>query len=233
MPEIFNADDQDKDTAQDTSSSEEKEPRRKGPGRHVDEYSAVMQNEVPSRHPWHAYAPKPEGMTFDSQHDEERVLLLLRQHPVTQLRWIIMAVIGAFLPFLFSYVGFINFLPPRFQLAATIGWYLLIVGFALEAFLNWFFNVYIITDERVVDVDFYSLLYRNISYAKIEKIEDISAVTSGTLGAVFDFGTVNIQTAGSTNEFEFEHVPHPSRVTSFLNEMLLEEEREVREGRAN
>lgn len=218
MPEIFNAE------------SKDRKPQSM---RHVDEYSSVMRQEAPSRNLMNAFAAKPVRTSFDSQHTEEEILLLLRQHPITQLKWILIAILLIFLPFLFSYVGFLNFLPTRFHFAAAIGWYLMVVGFSLEAFLSWFFNVYIVTDERVVDIDFQSLLYSNVSYAKIDKIEDISATTSGALGAIFDFGTVRIQTAGTEVEFEFEHVPHPSRVTAFLNEMILEEEREKREGRAN
>ncbi|HEX7018248.1 MAG TPA: PH domain-containing protein, partial [Patescibacteria group bacterium] len=112
-----------------------------------------------------------------------------------------------------------------------IFWYLLITGFALESFLSWFFNVYIITDERVIDVDFLSLIYKNISSAKIDNIEDITAETGGAVRSIFNFGTVKIQTAGAATELEFEDVPHPAKVTRLLNELLLEEEREKIEGR--
>jgi hypothetical protein len=205
---------------------------KRGPGRNVDDYSRIMQAEAPSTNPLHAFAAKPANTSFDSQNHEEEVLLLLRQHPVTQIKWILIAIILIFVPYLLSYIGFLSFLPARFQEVAAVGWYLMVVGFAMEAFLDWFYNVYIITDERVIDVDFVSLLFKNVSFAKIDRIEDVSATTAGTLGAIFDYGTVQIQTAGAANEFEFTNIPHPSRVMAFLNDMMVEEEREKIEGRA-
>jgi hypothetical protein len=199
----------------------------------VDEYSMVMRDESPSNNPFLSYLPKPEKIFFASQHFEEKVLLLLRQHPVTQVGWMIVALFLAVLPFLFISVGLLDFLPPNYQFASLIGWYLLIIGYVLQSFLGWFYNVYLVTDERLVDVDFHNLLYKDISSAKIDRIEDVTTQASGILASVFDYGTVKIQTAGTSNEFEFENVPHPARIAAFLNEMIVEEEKEKNEGRAN
>jgi membrane protein YdbS with pleckstrin-like domain len=203
------------------------------PHREVDEYSELMRQEAPSNNPFHAFAPKPLQVFFDSQDKAERVILLLRKSPITQIPWVLITIVLLFMPLLFGAVGFLNFLPARFQLAGVIFWYLLVTGFMLESFLSWFFNVYIITDERVIDVDFLSLIYKNISSAKIDKIEDVTAETGGALRSVFDFGTVKIQTAGSDTEIEFEDVPQPGKITRLINELLIEEEREKIEGRVN
>lgn len=199
--------------------------------KHVDEYSTVMRHAHPSHNPLDAFAAKPVNVCFDSQLADESILLLLRRHPFTQIGWVLIVIGLLLLPFLFSYVGLLNFLPLRFHFAALLGWYLMVTGFALESFLMWFFNVYIVTDERIIDVDFYSLLYKNISSAKIDNIEDITAVTGGAMGSIFNYGTIKIQTAAAVGEFEFEDVPQPDKVTAFLNEMLVEEEVEKLEGR--
>jgi hypothetical protein len=201
--------------------------------RHVDEYSDIMRHESPSHNPFAAFAAKPFGTTFESQHAEEQVLLLLRQSLITQIHHLFIAIGLALVPLLFNYVGLLNFLPERFQFVATIGWYLIVVGYVLEVFLNWFYNVYIITDERIIDVDFDGLLFKNVSYAKLDNIEDITAKTAGALGSIFDFGDVRIQTAGAEAQFEFANVPHPSKVVAFLNELLIEEEHEFLERRTH
>ncbi len=201
--------------------------------KHVDEYSEVMRQEEPSTNPFDAYAAKPVKVFFDSQLHDEEVILLLRRHPITQLKWVLVALGLVFMPFLFSYIGILAFLPAKYQFFSLVGWYLLIIGFSLESFLNWFFNSYVITDERVIDIDFDSLIYKNISAAKIDNIEDITATTGGAIQSIFDFGTIKVQTAAEKREFEFEDVPHPARVTTLLNELLMEEEREKIEGRVN
>ena len=39
-------------------------------------------------------------------------------------------------------------------------WYLISIAYFIESFLTWFFNVYFVTDERIIDVDFYNLIYK-------------------------------------------------------------------------
>ena len=196
------------------------------PNRPVEEYSEVMRHEESSSNPLDAFAPKPLSIFFDSQEKAERVLLLLRKHPITQLGWIVTTCLLFLAPAIFATINFFGFLPEKFQVAGLLLWYVIIMGFVLESFLTWFFNVYIITDERIIDVDFLSLIYKNITAAKIDNIEDITAETGGAIRSIYNFGTVKIQTAGTNAEIEFE-------VTRLLNELLLEEEREKIEGRVN
>lgn len=206
--------------------------KKQSPLEVVNDYSEVMRREKPSKNPFDAFAPKPLMIyAFDSQLDGENVLLLLRRHPITQITKFLTVILMLIVPFFFNQISFYYLLEGNFQTAILLLWYLIIVGYSLESFLTWFYNVYIITDERIIDIDFLSLIYRNVSAAKIDKIEDITAVTSGVAQSIFDYGTIHIQTAAEKTEFEFEDVPHPTRVTQFLNEMLVEEEKEKIEGR--
>ena len=156
---------------------------------------------------------------------------MLRQHVVTQVKWVAIVVVMIMLPILFSVSEIFSFLPSRFQFASLLGWYLLTTGFALESYLKWFYRVYIVTDERIIDVDFISMIYKDISTTKIDKIEDITSLTSGFFSSIFDYGTIIIQTAATKQELCFENVPKTSKVTALLNEMILEEELEKFEGR--
>ena len=223
MPDIFNA-------SKDHVTSPAK--KRLPPLEAVNNYSQVMKGEKPSRNPFDAFAPKPLMVySFDSQLDGENVLLLLRKHPITQVTKVLTLILLLLVPFFFGQISFFFLLAKNFQTAILLLWYLIVVGYFLESFLTWFYNVYIITDERIIDIDFLSLIYRNVSAAKLDKIEDITTVSSGAIQSIFDYGTVQIQTAAENTEFEFEDVPHPTKVTQFLNEMLVEEEKEKIEGR--
>ena len=196
-------------------------------------YLSFFERVQPSTNVIGAFVAQPLHTYFESQTNHEHILLLLRQHPITQVKWIVVALIMIIAPIFFLRFPFLAFLPERYQVMTVIGWYVMTIGLMLETVLNWFFNVYIITDERVIDVDFLSLLFKNVSYAKIDRIEDVTATTAGALGSVLDYGKVMIQTAGANVEFEFENVPHPDRVAEFINEMLLQEEQERIEGRVN
>lgn len=202
--------------------------------RQVDDYSEVMKHETSSNNPLKSYIPKPKKISFEIQDRDEKIILVLRQHPITQVKSIFVLVFSfLFVPWLLRVAGLMAFLPDQFKLAFYSFLVVLFIGMAFRYFLLWFFNVYIITDERIIDVDFLSMVYKNISTAKIENIEDITKQTSGIIASLFDHGTILIQTAATKNEFEFEHVPHPAKVVKLLNELVIEEEREKIEGRVN
>lgn len=173
----------------------------------------------------------PKSICFENQEKGEAVVLFLRQHFVVNLGWIVMVMLGlliqAFFPLFPPYAA----LPGSYQVLITMMWYLLVFGFALGKLMGWFFNIFILTDERVVDVDFVNLFMRRISVTKIEEIQDVSAATAGALGTLFHFGKVTIQTAGEIPEFEFENVPNPDRVSAIIHTLIDQEEQEKLEGR--
>ncbi len=178
-----------------------------------------------------SYYPDPEKTNFETQDSEEKVILLLRKHPITNLGWILIAVLMLFGPIVLNSFPLLSFLPANFQFIAILSWYLITTAFILENFLSWFFNVYIVTDERVVDVDFYNLIYKQVSDAKLDKIQDVTYNMGGAIRTVFNYGNVLIQTAAEVNQFEFEAVPRPDRIAKVLQELMIEEEQEKIEGR--
>ncbi len=197
----------------------------------ADGYSSVLRLATKSPGAFAAFSPKPHNVSFEVQHEDEPILLLLRQHPIVNLGWMILALVMIVIPFFVAPFVPVGLFPAAFHTIAWLGWYTITFGFILENFLIWFFNIYIITDERVIDVDFYNLLFKKISEAKIENIEDITSSNAGFLQSILDYGQVRVQTSAEIPQIEFENVPHPSKVAKFLSEMLLQEEQEKIEGR--
>jgi len=184
-----------------------------------------------SYNPLSAFIARPRHTNFETQYDGEEVILLLRRHVITNVGWLLMSLILVFVPLLLANFPLINFLPSRFQFIFLLMWYLFVFAYTLESFLSWYFNVYIITDERIVDVDFYNLAYKEISDAEIENIEDVTLVMGGAIQTIFNYGNVRIQTAGQVPEFCFELVPQPSKIVDVLKQLQLEEKQEEIEGR--
>lgn len=178
-----------------------------------------------------SFVPKPKKLRFDTQQPKEKIVLLLRRHPITNLPWIILAVILLLAPPIVFSVFPLNFLPGNYRFISILCWYLLTFAFIFERFLIWFFNVNILTDERIIDINFPTLLYREITEAKLDKIQDVNIKTGGYIRSLFNFGDVLIQTAGAIPEICFEAVPEPERVSQILNQLLYEEEQEKLEGR--
>ena len=173
----------------------------------------------------------PKRVRFENQEQREKIILLLRQHWVTQLRWMMMGIMGIGVPAIFVWVPLLDFLPANYQFMALVLWYLLLIAYIFENFISWLYQAFIITDERIIDINFSNLIYKELSEAKIDNIEDVTYRQGGVMRAAFNFGDVVMQTAGAQREFMIEGVPEPNRVVKIMNELKLEEEHEKMMGK--
>ena len=168
-----------------------------------------------------SYIVHPKNCSFEGQDADEKILLLLRAHPITNLAWIIPAVlifsIPFFIPKILPLVNLdLSMLPEAFKQIFLIINYLLVLVVVFEGFLFWYFNVYIVTSKNIIDIDFHSILFKNIDIAPLRNIEDVSSSMGGILQAVFHYGNVFIQTAGTSRNIDFVSVPKPHQVADFI-----------------
>jgi len=184
-----------------------------------------------SHNPLAAYCYFPDNIRFVAKDSNERIILFLRRHPITNLGWILIAILMFLAPTVLSSFPLLSFLPENFRFVAILGWYMISIAYAFESFLNWFFSVFIVTDERIFDVDFINLIYREISEANIDQIQDVTTKMGGVFRTMFNYGDVFIQTASEIPRIEFEAVPRPDQVAKILRELRVEEEQEKIEGR--
>lgn len=167
------------------------------------------------------YIENPKDCRFEGQDPDEVILLLLRPHPITNLGWILTSLSLIFLPMIVSFVLMLlkidtSFVPPMFIVTFLIINYLLVLLIVFEGFLYWYFNVYIITDKNIVDVDFHSILFKNIDVAPLSNVEDVSSSMGGLTQSVFHYGNVFVQTAGATKNIDLINVPLPHKVADFI-----------------
>lgn len=168
-----------------------------------------------------SYVENPQDLRFEGQDSSEQILLLLRAHPITNLKWIIPAIVLFFLPFFIETVLVMfsvpsNIVPESFALVLLLFNFLLIMVISFEGFLYWYFNVYIVTNKNIIDVDFHSILYKNIDVAPLRNIEDTSSSMGGILSSIFHFGNVYIQTAGAAKNIDLIDVPRPHHVADYI-----------------
>jgi hypothetical protein len=175
-----------------------------------------------THNPFSSFICYPHGIGFINKEPEERVVLLVRRHFLTNIGWILLVVAMIFAPYILNYFPLLSFFPSHFQVLAILFWYLLTSAIAIQGFLSWFFSVNIITNLRVIDVDFENLIYRKVTDAKLEHIEDVSVQMGSVVRTIFDFGDVLIQTAAEIPEVEFWAVPHPDKVDKILSDLRLE-----------
>lgn len=193
----------------------------------------VLYKDLPSNvhNPLSSIVFCPENLKFETMNGEEKVVLFLRKHWITNLGWILMCIVLFSTPILVASTTILSGVPENFRFIFVLIWYLISIAYSLESFLTWFFNVYIVTDERIIDIDFYNLIYKEISDANIDKIQDVTLKMGGAIRVLFNYGDVMVQTASEVPNFEFLQVPYPDRVIKVLQDLRMEEQQEAIEGR--
>jgi len=232
MPDIFVSDTTKKKKERHTRASEKsvlKERKIKIEGERKTknlENTSFKQRKRKNISPLFTYAYMPKNIDFVTREPKEEIILILRRHLITNIGWIALSVLMLFVPAVLTVFPLVDFLPERFRLIAVLGWYLMTTAFVLENFLRWFFNVNIITDERVVDIDFVNLIYREISEASLYNIQDVTTRIGGATRTIFNYGDIFIQTAAEVQDIEFLAIPKPDKVAKLLRQLRTEEEKE-------
>lgn len=175
-----------------------------------------------------AYLFMPDGIRFETQEPGESIILLVRRHWITNLDWLTIGILLIILPlFLFPFIVVSGIFPSglhqSFFSFLILVWYLLTFSYILVNFLLWYFTVSIVTNERIIDIDFVNVLYKKFAETRIARIEDVTNKTGGFIRALFDFGDVIVQTAAKEAMFEFGSIPHPEEAVRIINELMVKE----------
>src|SRR3989338_9713895 len=177
-----------------------------------------MENNNKNNSVFYSYCLDPQ-IKFDTHEEGEKIYLLLRSHPFTQIGWILSSIFFFILLFVLN-LFLQSFLNLGQVLIINIFFIVFILSYIWFNVLNWYFNVGIVTSKRVIDIDFYAVLYKEITNAQLGRIEDTTVKSGGYIESLFDYGSIFIQTAGTEANVEFIDVPHPSDATQIINKLL-------------
>ena len=155
----------------------------------------------------------------------ENILITVRKH------WIILAQesIGVFLAGIIPlfFLGALSSAPYGFSAdlsflrVLAILW-LLVCWMAIALIWTAFYlDIWLITDKHVYSIDQVGLFDRKVRTLSLENIQEINVRTEGFLATYFDFGTVEILTAGADEDnATFSGIPDPRMVRSLLLQQI-------------
>ena len=102
---------------------------------------------------------------------------------------------------------------------ATIGasaYYLFIWLLLFFNFVDFYLDLWIITSERIIDIEQRGFFSRTISEQKITNIQDVTSEIKGVIPTILKFGYLYIQTAAAKERFVFEDVPDPDGLRDII-----------------
>src|SRR3989339_568626 len=146
-----------------------------------------------------SFVANPRAYHFSTQHDGESIEYLLRRHWWTNVKWMLLSAFLLILPVIFANFSqlftFWDIFSSDLKIVLLLVWYFVAAFFVFEHFLLWYYNAFLITDERVLDLDFYGFFHTESSEARLEQIQDVSHTQGGLSQLIFNFGNVYVQTA--------------------------------------
>ncbi len=110
-------------------------------------------------------------------------------------------------------------------------WLLLlwIAGFVI--WTDYYLDVLVLTNKKIIDIEQKALFSRETTSLPLEKIQDITVNVDGILAAYFQFGNLEIQTAGENTKIIVRFIKNPNEVKKDVMtayESAMQKTREVK-----
>lgn len=154
---------------------------------------------------------------FADQFDDEEVLLVFRKHPVVMRRGLILSMLVLLLgsvPSLFSPTYTTYFM--GMAVAVVLG----ALGM-LPSWISWYFSVFIVTDQRLIQITQKGLFNRSVIDMRLNQIQMVNYQIAGLQETMLGFGTIMMQTF--VGDLVIHEIHHPAAIQKKLLEILREQ----------
>ena len=156
----------------------------------------------------------------------EKIEYLLRRHPITFVPQILLFFLLMAIPFV-VYLLINNLYPtlldqmnskiafPLGVLLASI-YYLGLYLFFYSQFIEFYLDMWVVTNDRIVDVEQKGLFSRTISELDLYRVQDVTVDMNGIFPSLFKYGHVKVKTASQNLGIVFHNVPNPNEIREAL-----------------
>lgn len=156
---------------------------------------------------------------FDGQHDDEEVIYVFRRHPVVMRKGLLAILVGI----LIGQIPLLIWPPMEISLTPFLP---MIGGMVLGSFvlfyqwIGWFYTVFIISDQRFIQIQQKGLFNRSVIDIGLDKIQNINFQIAGFEETVLGFGTILIQTF--VGDLVLDKIHHPAMVQEKILKIIKE-----------
>lgn len=154
---------------------------------------------------------------FEDQFDDEEVLYVFRKHPVVMRKGLIFGMFGLL----------IGVIPSLFMLTYT-SYFIglaggMVIGFLifLPSWISWWFSVFIVTDQRLIQITQKGLFHRSVIDMGLAQIQMVNYEIAGLQETLLGFGTIMMQT--TVGDLVVHDIHHPAETQKKLLEILRQQ----------
>ena len=168
---------------------------------------------------------------FDGQKENEPILLVTHRH------WFdvaiqFVAIFFALCLLLLAYI-FLPLMIPSIQMLYSVLFNFLVTlflmllwAFSFLIFIDYYFDVWIVTDRRIINVEQKGLFSRQVSELEHVRVQDVTTDVKGFFPTLLNYGDVFIQSAAEKERFQFESVPNPYAIKDLIMKLQKEQAKE-------
>jgi membrane protein YdbS with pleckstrin-like domain len=162
----------------------------------------------------------------------EHVEHLLRRHPLTFVPAIALFLFLLTSPFIFSFI--VQQLFPAILesdigfpllVLASAAYELLVILFFYTQFTDYYLDLWVVTNDRIIDIEQFGLFSRTISEVDLFRLQDVTTDVHGVFATFFNYGTVTVTTASENTSIIFRNVPDPNTVRNELIRLSHEDQK--------
>lgn len=154
----------------------------------------------------------------------ERIVLEIKRHPIGLWGFYIFGAISTFI--ILGILFFVTSQNDSFnveipQSVYAVSFSLLIAIFVAFTWIGIFVykeNELIVTNENIIQILQFGLFNKQVSQLNLAKIQDVSVDQVGIIQTYFNYGTLEIETAGEAANFKFKYTPNPNTAAKIIIE---------------
>lgn len=159
--------------------------------------------------------------------ENEKRIAEVRKHPFyfyTQSTGLIILAVAPFFVFkIFAIISnwtypvaeALSFLIFAYALFLSMIWIFLFISWT-----DYFVDVWIITDSRIVDFELKGLFHKDVASVRLDDIQDVKLVVNGFIESWLKIGDLHVQTAGMQREFVIKGICEPAKMKLKIMEAI-------------
>jgi len=151
--------------------------------------------------------------------EDENVVKIVRQSILKLMISLVLPIILIVLPFFCLYPLF-SWGNPGVALFSI----LLLIGalWLIRALIIWYFQTFIITNQRIIDVDRKGVFQKTVSDIPLTKIQDIFYQTRGIWQTLVKIGNISIVLPDSKAKIEIKNIAQPHQIQQLILQLRAE-----------
>lgn len=178
---------------------------------------------------WGALQVYPQGAVYEGLEPDEQIVLLVRRHPIGLLQPLSWGLLLALSPAVVLGIVWLVPLPEAIlRYSILLIWFLLTfaVYYFFSVFLRYMADVWIVTNERIIDMDANMIALKSASEVDLSAVAGASQVRGGGLwlGGI-DRGAVLVRIIGEEDDL-LPDVPMSGSVAQVIGELSEAVQRE-------